>query len=565
MISSRVQTTSRLIDQKNVTNCARLSLRTTLFKKYALITSTLIGLSLLLSGVLSISYAYRENQQALVNLQREKAEAAAARIGQYLFDIEKRAGVTTVTQNDGDALDKRMAEIQLLRRTVAISEIALIDLQGREILRVARQSADVVRSGQDFSDMDYFQRAKSGRHYRSPVYFRDGGLFMKTAMAVGSDTAGITVVEIDLEFLLDGISQIKVGMNGHAYAIDLQGRLIAHPDIGLVLRNTSMAELPQVHAALQPSFGKGQEPMHAHNHEGEDVLTAFAEIHQLGWFVFVEEPLSEAYRPLYAQVARSALLVLIGMLLALAASVGMVRRMTRPIRAIQDGAALIGQGALDHRISVTTGDELEDLADSFNRMAVQLQESYASLEQKVEDRTRDLAESNRKLELLSITDALTGIANRRRFDEVLTLEWKRATRTRQPLALAMLDIDWFKLYNDHYGHQAGDDCLKRVAQVISSSICRGTDLVARYGGEEFVFIAPATNNETVLNLAQNLCEELRSIALPHGHSPYGFVTVSIGVASMIPDVEQNPNALIQAADHAMYRAKELGRNMVIQA
>jgi hypothetical protein len=133
-----------LIDQKNVTNCARLSLRTTLFKKYALITSTLIGLSLLLSGVLSISYAYRENQQALVNLQREKAEAAAARIGQYLFDIEKRAGVTTVTQNDGDALDKRMAEIQLLRRTVAISEIALIDLQGREILRVARQSAEGV-------------------------------------------------------------------------------------------------------------------------------------------------------------------------------------------------------------------------------------------------------------------------------------------------------------------------------------------------------------------------------------------------------------------------------------
>jgi diguanylate cyclase (GGDEF)-like protein len=560
--------TSRLIDQKHVTNSARLSLKTTLFKKYALITSTLIGLSLLLSGVLSISYAYRENQQALVNLQREKAEAAAARIGQYLFDIEKRVGVTNVTQHDGAALDKRMAEIQLLRRTVAINEIALIDLQGREILRVARQSADVIRSGRDFSDVDYFQRAKSGRHYRSPVYFRDGGLFMKIAMAVGSDAAGITVVEIDLEFLLAGISQIKAGMNGHAYAVDSQGRLIAHPDIGLVLRNTHLTDLPQIKATLatlQPSSKESPELIHAHSLKGEDVLTAYAAIPQLGWFVFVEEPLSEAYRPLYAQVARSALLVLIGMLLALVASVTMVRQMTRPIRALQDGAALIGKGALDHRLSVTTGDELEELADSFNRMAEQLQESYATLEKKVEERTSELAESNHKLELLSATDALTGIANRRRFDEVLALEWSRATRTGQPLALAMLDIDWFKAYNDHYGHQAGDACLQRVARVISDTICRGADLVARYGGEEFVFIAPATNAETALSLAEKLCEEFRIIAIPHEHAPNGCVTVSIGVASMIPDVELNSSILIHAADQAMYRAKELGRNMVVLA
>jgi diguanylate cyclase (GGDEF)-like protein len=324
-------------------------------------------------------------------------------------------------------------------------------------------------------------------------------------------------------------------------------------------------DLPQIQAALHPSAKESPELMHAHNLNGEDVLTAYAAIPQLGWFVFVEEPLSEAYRPLYAQVARSALLVLIGMLLALAASVAMVRHMTRPIHALKDGAALIGQGALDHRISVTTGDELEDLADSFNQMAAQLQESYALLERKVEERTSALTESNRKLELLSATDALTGIANRRRFDEVLALEWSRATRTGQPLTLAMLDIDWFKLYNDHYGHQAGDTCLQRVAHVISSSICRGADLVARYGGEEFVFIAPATPAETALDLAEKLCEEFRSLALTHEKSSYGCVTVSIGVASMIPAVEQNSNDLIEAADQAMYRAKALGRNRAILA
>ena len=542
-----------------------MSVNTTLFKKYALILSALTGLSLLLSGALSIRYSYQENQQALVKLQREKAEAAATRIAQYLFDIEKWVGITAVVPRDGVPLDKRIAEIQLLRRTVAINEIALLDRQGKEVLRVGRQTLEVVRSGRDFSETEYFQRAQSGRHYRSPVYFRDGGLFMRVAMAVGPEAAGITVAEIDLEFLLAGISQIKVGANGHAYAVDAQGRLIAHPDIGLVLRNTHLTELPQIQAALHPSRQEVPELKHAHNLKGDDVLTAFAAIPQLGWFVFVEEPLSEAYRSLYAQAARSALLVLVGMLIALAASVAMVQHMTRPIRSLQDGAALIGQGALDHRISVTTGDELEALANSFNRMAEQLQESYATLEQKVEERTSELAESNRKLELLSATDALTGIANRRRFDEVLALEWSRATRTRQPLALAMLDIDWFKPYNDHYGHQAGDVCLQRVAHVISSSICRGTDLVARYGGEEFVFMAPATNAETALSLAQKLCEEFRSIALPHDQSPFGCVTVSIGVASMIPDVEQSSKVLIEAADRAMYRAKELGRNRVIPA
>ena len=542
-----------------------MSVKTTLFKKYALILSTLIGLSLLVSGALSIHYSYQENQQALVKLQREKAAAAATRIGQYLFDVEKRGGITAVTPRDSAPLDKRMAEIQLLRRTVAISEIVLLDRQGREVLRVARQTADVVRSGRDFSTTEHFQRALSGRHYRSPVYFREGGLFMRVAMAVGPEAAGITVIEIDLEFLLAGISQIKVGTHGYAYAVDAQGRLIAHPDIGLVLENINLSELPQIQAALYPATQEDPEIVHAHSLQGEDVITAFAAIPQLGWFVFVEEPLSEAYRPLYAQVGRSASLVLIGMLLALVASVVMVKRMTLPLRAIQEGATLFGKGALDHRITVATGDELEALAESFNKMAERLQESYATMEQKVAERTSELAESNRKLEHLSATDALTGVANRRRFDAVLAMEWTRATRTGQPLALAMLDIDWFKAYNDHYGHPAGDACLQRVADVISSSICRGTDLVARYGGEEFVFIAPDTNAETALSLAEKLCEEFRSSALPHAHSPFGCVTVSIGVASMIPEIEQNQNILIHAADQAMYRAKQLGRNRVILA
>lgn len=540
-----------------------MPIRTTLFKKYALIFSVLIGGSLFISGLLSINYSYQENKQALIKLQREKAEAAASRIGQYLFDIEQKISLTAVTKHDRSALDQRGLEIQLLRRTPAIDTISLLDQKGKEHLRLERRNVDSLESAVDFSAAAFFQEAQTGRRYRSPVYFREGGLFMTTAMAVGPEAAGITVAEIDLEFLLAGISRIKVGESGHAYAVDADGRLIAHPDIGMVLRNTSLAKLPQVQAAIKNPTQTDQVVLDAHDLNGEAVLTAFGSIPQLGWFVFVEEPLAEAYKPLYTQVVRSALLVVLGLLLTLLATVALVRRMTKPIHVLQKGAALIGSGSLHHRISITTGDELEELANEFNRMAERLQDSYSTLERKVDERTRELAESNGKLAALSSTDALTGIANRRRFDEVLANEWSRAARSGQSLALGMLDIDWFKIYNDHYGHQAGDACLRRVANVIASNISRTGDLVARYGGEEFVFIAPGTDADGVLSMAQKLCEAIQAEALPHEFSRFGCITASIGVAALVPDDECSAELLVKAADVAMYQAKDQGRNLAV--
>jgi PAS domain S-box-containing protein len=366
--------------------------KVSLFRKYAFIFSALIGGSLLLSGLLGIKFSYEENKRALTSLQREKAEAAAARIGQYLFDLEQQIGVTALPKSSVAALDQRSTEIQLLRRTAAIKEIALLDPRGKEYLRVSRGAADLVRSGADYSSTEYFRSVKSGRPYRSRVYFREGALCMSIAMAVGPADAGITVAEVDLEFLLDGISRIKVGESGHAYAVDAEGRLIAHPDIGLVLRNTSLAALPQVQAVINKSAGS-EEFAHARGVDGEEVLTAFGTIPQLGWFVFVEEPVAEAYRPLYARAIQSAVLVLVGMLLTLLACVALVRRMVSPIQDMQKGATLIGNGVLEHRILVRTGDELEELASGFNRMAEQLQESYATLERKVAERTRDLSAS----------------------------------------------------------------------------------------------------------------------------------------------------------------------------
>jgi len=160
-------------------------------------------------------------------------------------------------------------------------------------------------------------------------------------------------------------------------------------------------------------------------------------------------------------------------------------------------------------------------------------------------------------------DGLTGIANRRRFDEFIVSEWRRASRSRQPIALTMIDVDLFKNYNDHYGHQAGDECLRSVAKLLDAHAGRPGDLVARYGGEEFAFIASATEGATALRMAESICGALQNQQLPHALSPFGHVTVSIGVAAFVPSYGETSEILVRKADEALYHAKKQGRNQAV--
>ena len=194
-----------------------------------------------------------------------------------------------------------------------------------------------------------------------------------------------------------------------------------------------------------------------------------------------------------------------------------------------------------------------------------LRASEHLLEGRVAERTAELQAVNRQLEAISTTDALTGIANRRHFDTVLADEWTRAARAGHTLALGFMDVDWFKKYNDHYGHPAGDKCLRQVARVLSEAIGRTGDLVARYGGEEFVFITPATTIENAMLMAQRVCAAMQAQSLAHELSEFSCVTVSIGVASMLPAQGRSSYDLVTAADKALYAAKQQGRNRVVAA
>jgi len=200
------------------------------------------------------------------------------------------------------------------------------------------------------------------------------------------------------------------------------------------------------------------------------------------------------------------------------------------------------------------------LAAAYHARVRSLTRRQEQLQALVAARTGELEESNAKLAMLSSTDALTGITNRRGFDEALAAEWQRAKRGNHALALAMLDVDYFKSYNDFYGHQAGDQCLRAVAAVIETFGRRTSDMVARYGGEEFVLLAPETDAAAALALGQAICRELERLALPHAQSPYGVITISIGVAAIVPADDNDSGMLVRLADKALYRAKQAGRN-----
>lgn len=188
-----------------------------------------------------------------------------------------------------------------------------------------------------------------------------------------------------------------------------------------------------------------------------------------------------------------------------------------------------------------------------------------NLEELVEDRTAELQIANKRLEELSRVDGLTGIANRRRLDEELDREWKRMLREKRPLSVVLCDIDHFKLYNDTYGHGGGDECLIRVANAIKDSVNRPGDLTARYGGEEFCLVLPETSGMGALQIAELVRKNVYELHMEHKSSPMAeVVTLSLGVATLIPDIGSHPSVLLEAADRALYQAKGNGRNRVEQ-
>lgn len=372
---------------------AWLLLRGALFRKYAALIGVAIGGVLVLSSLVDIWFTARDQRAALVRLQEEQAVAAATRITQFVRAIEGQLGWMTQLSWTESTIDQRELDaLRLLRQVPAIVELGLVDGEGRERLRVSRQAMDRAESNVDRSQDESFKTALARKTYYGPVVFRRGTEPVMTLALTGiRRDAGAAIALVNLTFIWEVVRTIKVGRQGRAYVVGPQGKLIAHPDISLVLRNTDMTKLPHVKSALS---GVRMQERSVVSFDNKLVLTAHARAELLDWTVFVELPQAEADEPLYATMKRSFGLAILGLGVALLAALVLARRMVVPIQALSAGAARIGAGALGHRIDISTGDELEGLAAQFNEMAIRLETSYATLERKVEERTSELREAN---------------------------------------------------------------------------------------------------------------------------------------------------------------------------
>ena len=367
--------------------------RSGLFHKYATVLIAVVALSVIFTGILHAWVSYHELKGLLLRIQGEQAKSAASKIGQFVEEIEGQLAWAAQLPVAAKTEDEwRFDVARLFRQAPPVTEIAQFDAAGLEQYRSSRQAMDVIGSMVDFSENPAFIQALARKSYHGPVYFlRDSEPYMTIAVAGARPDHGVIVAQVNLKFIWDVVWQIKVGKEGQIYLVDSAGRLVAHPDISLVLRKTDLSHLAHVQAArAERSGGATDYSSVAADLSGRQVLTAYAPIEQLDWFVFAELPVEEAFAPLYDRLYRSGLLLLAGLILAVFAGLYFARKMVVPIQTLTAGAMRLGSGDLNQRIAIATGDELEELGAQFNKMAGQLQDSYSDLERKVEERTQQL-------------------------------------------------------------------------------------------------------------------------------------------------------------------------------
>jgi class 3 adenylate cyclase/HAMP domain-containing protein len=370
-------------------------LREGLFAKYVISLVGLVVFVLAVNGALETWISYRATRTTLTDAMGEKAEATARRIEQSISELERQ--ISWVTRASSVKLEEHSTDyVQLLTQVPAVNQLSFVDGNGREQLRQSRTQVVAGGGRIDFSRDPRFTETLSRGVSYAPAYFSGSLPRMSIAVSHSGFNAGITLAEIDLRFLSDFLGDAQVGKAAFAYVVDPHGQVLASsargPEIG---KDVSL--LPQVAAMIKPD---GRAEASGTDAEGYSVLTTANAVPKLGWFVFFEQPTTQALAPIRDQLVRIILLIVLGLAVAILAGTLLARRMLIPITALRRGARRLGAGDFSHRIDVHTKDELEELADQFNSMAGQLAETYSGLESKVQERTRDLAQSINELKVL---------------------------------------------------------------------------------------------------------------------------------------------------------------------
>jgi class 3 adenylate cyclase/HAMP domain-containing protein len=355
-----------------------------LVRRTFIIALILLSSGFIAGGAIELGFRYRESVNSIWLLQTEMANRAAFKIHQFMQGIDKTMRTVTQTQRlveSGLTKDFEFVLIKLLKTEPAITSVTALDSGGREQYKLSRVQLALPGDLTSRSDDEAFLRAKGGVTYFSPVYFvGDSEPYATIATPIerfAGEIVGVLIAEVNLKYVWDVVADIRVGQAGYAYVVSGEGDLIAHPDISLVLGRKNFTNLAQVQNALAGESG----PFTASkNLVDEEVFAAYATISDLEWIVLVERPAAEAYTALRSSLFRSGVLLLVGLGMAILASLMIGYRIVRPLQTLREGVARISGGDLEHHIDVKTGDELQMLADEFNEMTAKLRESYAGIE-----------------------------------------------------------------------------------------------------------------------------------------------------------------------------------------
>ncbi len=514
------------------------------------------------------------NRQAL-NLARQAMSAH----NEVILVTRALLQVVASARSTFDAFDASCSEFlaKSAGRVPWLKTLSVANLQGKIICSSYSRTI-----GLDLSDRDYFIRAVDSSDFVVSDYFV--GARVKSPIIAASlaqrgangAAAAVALATIDLSWFARIASTFELRPGSVMMLIDGKGTVLARYPNSESWIGKRFPEHPLTLAILQGNEGT----VTTASYDGHRRITGFAQIpgtHARLAVGFDEgEVLGRANDAMYVALSE---LGIIAALVLLAIWFGGERLLVRPIRALSATAARIGKGG---QLTERAGDlpwaaEFVPLATALDDMAGQLVA-----------REQDLRDTNMQLRELAQMDPLTGLANRRLFNARLVSEWAAAAKHGRPLAVLMIDVDFFKPFNDHYGHVQGDNCLRQVAAALCASVRmrstpetpevstegspsfrlvaaqeRKPDCAARYGGEEFAILLQAADIKTAMQVGERVRELVEQLLIAHCGSPLGFVTVSIGAASIHPSAGANPEMLTQAADAALYQAKQRGRNAVI--
>jgi diguanylate cyclase (GGDEF)-like protein len=444
----------------------------------------------------------------------------------------------------------------------------------------------------------------------SPVYtgFTPGTIFIAASQPLYDPTGrlvGVSGIDISLLEIQNFLIQNSVSPSGQIFLIERSGLLVASSSQEKSFRVTSgqppkqvnaiESQIPSIRLTAQALLKhvkgfntiKATQKFKFHSNHGTDFVKVlpFSLGRGIDWLIVIVVPESDVMAQIYDGTQTTVLLCLGALISVIGLNTAISRWIVKPIVKLNRASQKIAQGDFEHQVQPSNILELSALANSFTEMSQELQQSrqqledYSrSLEQKVSDRTQSLEQeiqrravaeialqsANQELQNLAYLDGLTQIANRRQLDRQMFEEWRRLKRDRLPLSLILCDVDYFKQYNDLYGHQAGDECLRQVAQAIATAARRPPDLAARYGGEEFAMLLPNTSPEGAMAVAQKIQMRIQALQLPHQRSEVSqYVTASFGVTSIIPTESQTHDILLSQVDRALYQAKEEGRDRIV--